>query len=531
MSTPPHLRYEGPVYLDPPFNSNRNYNVIFARRDVVVDADKAQIQAFGDTWRWTPETEWQYRAATSGDLPNEVASALAAMHTLIGENDAMAYLVNMAPRLVELHRVLKRTGSLYLHCDPTMSHYLKVLLDAIFGPEHFRSEITWQRTNVHGNASTNWAAVTDVILYYSRGTQNRCNQPYRLLTDAHTAAKYTGVDPDGRRFSTADMRNPSPRPNLMYPFTARNGVTYQPHPNGWVYSRERLERYDAEGLIYYPRDPSGRPRLKKYLDEAKGTVMSNVWTDIRPINSRAAERLGYPTQKPVALLERILAASSNEGDVVLDPFCGCGTTVDAAQKMGRQWIGIDVTYIAVDLIEKRLLHTFGADITQAYEVRGIPRDTAGALALFQRDAFEFERWAVSLLSGTPNQRQVGDRGIDGVIRFPLDKAGGVGSALVSVKGGKQIGPAFVRDLYGTVQTQHAEMGLLATMQSPTRHGRCGFARRKLRVAGERPDVPQGAARDGARPAGRQEAADAAYAYPYISASRRRVSSDQASFEF
>ena len=186
-----------------------------------------------------------------------------------------------------------------------------------------------------------------------------------------------------------------------------------------------------------------------------------------PINNRSREALGYPTQKPVALLERILEVSSNEGDIVLDPFCGCGTTIDAAQKLGRRWIGIDVTFIAVDLIEKRLRHAHGPGITDTYEVLGIPRDIGGARALFQRSPFDFERWAVSLINAQPNEKQVGDKGVDGVARFPLDRKVN-GRILVSVKGGGTIGPQFVRDLLGTVETQKAQMGVLITTAAPTR---------------------------------------------------------------
>jgi len=197
-------------------------------------------------------------------------------------------------------------------------------------------------------------------------------------------------------------------------------------------------------------------------------VVGDVWTDINSINAGATERLGYPTQKPLALLERIIETSSNPGDTVIDVFCGCGTAVDAAQKLGRKWVGIDVTYIAIDLIEKRLQHTYGDEIKESYQVLGIPRDKRAALALFSRSPFDFERWAVSLIDGQPNQKQVGDKGIDGVARFPLDARGAVGRVLISVKGGKQLNPAMVRDLGGTVSTQKAEMGVLITNGPPTR---------------------------------------------------------------
>lgn len=450
------------VYLDPPFNSNRNYNVIFARHDVKDVEDAAQIEAFGDTWRWTPVTAEQYREAVTGGLPSGVADALSAFRTLLGENDAMAYLVNMAPRLVELRRVLKPTGSLYLHADPTMSHYLKVLLDAIFEARNFRSDITWLRTTTHSDAKR-WSPNADTLLYYGKSDRVTWN-PARVAHDpAYVADKYRFTDPDGRRYRLDNITSPNPRPNLTYEWKG-----HSPPRNGWRYSRERMAALDAEGRIWYPDSKDKRPQLKRYLDEQEGVVLGNVWTDISPINSRASERLGFPTQKPLTLLERIISASSNEGDVVLDPFCGCGTTVDAAQRLGRRWIGIDVTYIAIDLIAKRLLHTYKEDIEGTYEIRGIPRDARSARALFEQSPFDFERWAVSLVNGQPNERQVGDRGIDGVIRFNTDNKGGIGRVLVSVKGGRQLGPQFVRDLLGTVETQHAEMGLLITMGEPTR---------------------------------------------------------------
>jgi DNA modification methylase len=451
------------VYLDPPFNSNRGYNVIFAHHDTTsATDDRAQIQAFDDTWRWTPVTGDQFASYVGGGLPNEVANALTAFRTLLGENDAMAYLVNMAPRLVEMHRVLKSTGSLYLHCDPTMSHYLKVLLDAIFGAANFRNEIVWQRTAVKGDARVRLGRIHDVILCYGEP-----DATFRRTSTTHSEAyvlRFKFDDGDGRGpYSDAPLDSPNPRPNLTYDYKGN-----PPPANGWRVSREEMERLDADNRLIFPKKPGARIRRKNYLSEQEGVPLGDVWTDIPPLNSQAAERLGYPTQKPLALLDRIIGASSNEGDVVLDPFCGCGTTVDAAQRLGRHWLGIDVTYLAIDLIEKRLLHTYGESITGTYDVRGIPRDKAAALALFSRSPFDFERWAVSLVGGQPNQKQVGDKGIDGVARFPLDARGAVGRVLVSVKGGRQLNPSMVRDLGGTVATQKAEMGVLITNTPPTR---------------------------------------------------------------
>ncbi|MDO3394668.1 DNA methyltransferase [Nocardioides sp. SOB44] len=455
------------VYLDPPFNSNRNYNVLFGRHETHPADDAAQMQAFGDTWVWTPETEEQYLELIQGGTPNRVADALTAFRTLLGENDAMAYLVNMTPRLVELHRVLKSTGSMYLHCDPTMSHYLKVLLDATFGPTMYRNEITWRRTStVKGNAgqgARHFGRNTDIILFYTKSDIYTFNPVFQPYSDEYLRKKFSYVEEGtGRRFQTVSMEGPggAAKGNPLYEVL---GVTRY-----WRFSKPEMERLISEGRVHQAK-PGNVPRQKYYLDEAKGVQLQSLWSDIDAINSQAAERLGYPTQKPLALLERILAVSTNPGDTVLDPFCGCGTTVDAAQSLNRKWLGIDVTYIAIDLIRKRLRHTYGEEIEGTYDVLGIPRDRAGAFALFSQSPFDFERWAVSLVNAQPNEKQVGDKGIDGVARFFLDASGkNFGRILVSVKGGKTIGPQFVRDLLGTVETQKAEMGILITMTEPTR---------------------------------------------------------------
>ncbi len=460
------------VYLDPPFNSSRNYNVLFGKRSGQGQnaSDAAQIQAFGDTWIWTPTTDEQFAALMSGEVSARVADALTAMKLLVGEGDAMAYLVNMAPRLVELHRVLKSTGTMWLHCDPTMSHYLKILLDAIFGIQRFGGEIIWKRTTAHSDSKQGRklpGRIHDVLLMYTKSelwTWNPLHLPY---DDSYIESHYRFVEPEtGRRFRKDNLTAAKPGGDTSYDW---KGV---PPYSGryWAYSRENMEKFDAEGRLSYTR--TGMPELKRYLDEMPGVSIQDVWNDIDPINARAAERLGYPTQKPLALLERIMKLSSNPGDVVLDPFCGCGTTVDAAVRLDRRWLGIDITYIAVDLIEKRLQHTHGEDITSTYKVRGIPRDLGGAYALFSKSPFDFERWVVSLVHAQPNEKQVGDKGIDGVARFPLDgknlKVRGFGRILVSVKGGKTVGPQFVRDLVGTVESQKAEMGILITMAEPTK---------------------------------------------------------------
>lgn len=449
------------VYLDPPFNSNRNYNVIFARHpgDGHEGDASAQIKAFGDTWHWTHATDAQYqRYVNAGELPFQVGEALEAFGKLLGENDAMAYLVNMAPRLVEIHRVLKPTGSLYLHCDPTMSHYLKIMLDAVFGAAQFQNEVSWQRAGAK-NDSVRYGRCHDVILFYTAGKKFTWNPQYTPLGQRSIDKNYTHVEAEtGRRYTRGDLTAAKPGGDVDFEW---HGV--RPYRGRhWAYSRENLDQMYAEGRIEFRS--TGMPRLKRYLDEDQGVPLHDVWIDIR-LTSADKERLGYPTQKPLALLERIIASSSNEGDVVLDPFCGCGTTVDAAQRLGRHWIGIDITFIAVDLIEKRLQDRYPG-IEGTYETFGKPRDMAGARALFRRSPFDFERWAVTRINARPNEKQVGDKGVDGVARFHLDRKTR-GRVLVSVKGGSTVGPHFVRDLLGTVETQKAQMGVLITMADPT----------------------------------------------------------------
>ncbi len=456
------------VYLDPPFNSARNYNVIFARGEHA-DRAGAQIQAFEDTWEWTPVTDDQFAQYINGGLPVRVGEALRAFYTLLGENDALAYLVNMAPRLVELHRILNQTGSLWLHCDPTMSHYLKVLLDAIFGAQNFVNDITWKRSSTRSSITRINRRAHDVILFYAKSSAYKFNPQFGDLEDS-TLEGYKYDDGDGRKYS----RVPLLVSGLRNGDTGKPWRGIDPNTKGkggmhWVTTRDNLERYQEQGKVYWPNTPGGTPRLKYYADESPGSPLSDVWTDVPLISSNAAESLGYPTQKPLALLERILALGTDPGDVVLDPFAGCGTTIDAAQKMGRQWIGIDVTYIAVDLILKRLEHSYGPAVLDDIEVTGIPRDTGAAQALFDANPFDFERWAVSLVGAQPNAKQVGDRGIDGVARFPL--GGGkhnLGRVLVSVKGGRQLNPAMVRDLAGTLNTEKAELGVLIIQHPPTR---------------------------------------------------------------
>jgi site-specific DNA-methyltransferase (adenine-specific) len=457
------------VYLDPPFNSNRDYNVIF--KDESGRKSDAQLLAFEDTWHWGPDAEAQYAYLTNtarnqGRVPSTVSTIVAALRSGIGENQMMAYLVEMAVRLVELHRVLKPTGSLYLHCDPTASHYLRVLLDAVFDPINFRSEVTWQRTNVHSD-SKEWSAVSDRLLYYVKDARERYtwNPPHLTHSDEYLRSKYRYRDPDGRVYRLDNMTSPNPRPNMMYEWKGHASPAM-----GWRYERATMERLDAQGRIWYPDSTDKRPQLKRYLDEMAGTLATNIWTDIAPINSQAKERLGYPTQKPLALLERILAASSNPGDVVLDPFCGCGTALVAAQKLDRQWIGIDVTYLSIAVMRARLKDSFGlADV----EVIGQPTEVDGARAMLVgtglEGQYQFQWWALDLIGAQPLgavQKKGADRGIDGAISFSTGPRGEMGRALVSVKSGS-VNSSQVRDLKGVLEREKAEIGLFVTLEEPS----------------------------------------------------------------
>lgn len=468
------------VYLDPPFNSDRNYNVLFRTPKGV--QSEAQITAFDDTWHWGPQAAHSLEQILK--THGELGELLDLLVRKLGHNDLSAYLIMMAVRLIELHKVLKPTGSLYLHCDPTASHYLKIVLDLIFEPRNFRNEIVWKRTNVHSDSKT-WSRVSDTIFFYTKSNFYTWNAIYNPHSEEHKS-KYSHNDSDGRVYTLDNMTSPNPRPNMMYEWKGHASP-----PNGWRYSKETMAKLDADGLIWYPSDKSKRPRLKRYLDEMSGTLLSNVWTDVAPINSQAKERLGYPTQKPLALLERIIQASSNPGDVMLDPFCGCGTAVHAAQKLGRCWIGIDITHLAISLIEKRLRDAFpGID----FVVEGTPKDLDGARDLALRDKYQFQWWACSLVNAQPYQgkKKGADTGIDGLIYFTDIQAGKpvVKKIIVSVKGGENIGAAMVRDLAGTIQASKAEIGLFVTLAEPTKPMTAEAAKAGFYQAGNGREYPR-----------------------------------------
>lgn len=444
------------VYLDPPFNSNATYNVLFAEQDG--SRATAQIKAFEDTWQWDEVSARAHQEVIESG--GRVAEAMIAFRQLLRPSNMLAYLSMMAPRLVELRRVLKPTGSLYLHCDSTASHYLKALLDAIFGPENFRNEIVWKRTSSHSD-SGRYGRVHDIIFYYSIGANPTWNQLYQPYEQGYVEQYYRYKDENGRSFMSD---------NLSASGLSGGGYDYEWHGvrRVWRCPIETMKRLDDEGKIFYTKN--GIPRLKRYLDEAKGLPAQDVWTDIEALRSWHQERLHYPTQKPEALLERIVAASSKPGDVVLDPFCGCGTAVAAAQKLGRRWIGIDITHLAINLIKHRLVNTFGVDVK--YQVIGEPVDQQGAASLAASDPYQFQWWALGLVGARPAEQKKGaDKGIDGRLYFHDESTGGTTKQIIfSVKAGKASAP-HLRDLLGVLDREKAQIGVLISLQEPTREMR------------------------------------------------------------
>ena len=453
------------VYLDPPFNSNANYNVLFKER--TGEESPAQIKAFTDTWEWTQETERTYEQdiIVNAAVPMAVKEMISAFRQFIGNNAMMAYLVMMAPRLVELHRALKPTGSIYLHCDPTASHYLKILMDTVFGKQNFRTEIAWKRTSAHSDTKQGrrqHGRVHDTILFYTKGPSWTWNPIYTTYDEDYVEQFYRYVESEtGRRYTLGDLTGPggAAKGNPSYDVM---GVTRY-----WRYSREQMDELIAEGRIVQT-SPGAVPRYKRYLDEMPGVPLQDIWTDTGPVASQSAERLGYATQKPEALLRRMIQSSSNEGDVVLDPFCGCGTAVAAAEKLGRRWIGIDITHLAVALMKNRLKTTFNIDAGKDYRVVGEPEDVGSSRALWEQDAYQFQYWAMSLLEAQPRseQKKGADRGVDGLLYFIDGQKRTSQKVVVQVKGGQVSSPQ-IRDLKGTVEREKAAMGLFITLEEPT----------------------------------------------------------------
>lgn len=440
------------IYLDPPFNSNQYYNLPFT----TLGKDAAAVEAFKDIWSWDDATRDLEKRLRAERDTIALSTYINDVKMLRGGQDSLsAYLVNMAIRLHEMKRVMKSSGAIYLHCDPKASHYLKVLMDAVFGSKRFLNEISWKRSGRRSSIKKSLRRAHDVILLYTKSSAYTFNLDYEE-TDDTLLDKYTGKDKRGL-FRLVP---------LMASGKVKGGETGQPwrgfDPNSrgksgmhWLTKHEKLEEYVSAGLVDFPRKADGVPQLKYYWDQNKGIPLSDFWDDIALINSMGDESLGYPTQKPLALLERIISLSSNEGDTVLDPFCGCGTTLQAAEVLHRNWIGIDVSRFSVGVVKNRLVESFEKGILKQITVSGIPTDVESALALARDNPWEFEKWACGQLGAKGLYKRPGakgaDSGIDGVIEFYADPSS-KSYAIVQVKGGT-VKPNDVKALYSDVERE------------------------------------------------------------------------------
>jgi len=449
------------IYLDPPFNSKATYNVLFSEKNGTESA--AQITAFEDTWHWGIESEAAYHEVVTGG--GKLADLVGALRQFLGTNDMMAYLTMMAVRLVEFHRVLKETGSIYLHCDPTASHYVKLLLDASFSASNFRTEIIWKRSSAHSDTKQGrqqHGRIHDVILFFTKSEEWKWNPIYTPHDQEYVDRFYRYTEPDtARRYMLDNLTGPGGAAKGNPEYEVMGVIRY------WRYTKEKMEALIKEGRIIQTR-PGAVPRYKRYLDEMPGVPLQDIWSDIGPVSSQAKERLGYPTQKPESLLERIVGASSNEGDVVLDPFCGCGTAIAVAERLHRRWIGIDITHLAVTLMKHRLHDSFGDDLSP-YEVIGDPKDLTSARALAEENRYQFEWWALGLVEAQPAQdkKKGADKGVDGLIYFIDNAEGKLKRILVQVKSG-HVARAQVSDLCHAVDRENAALGLFITLEEPTR---------------------------------------------------------------
>jgi len=461
-------------YIDPPFNSKRNYNQIYNN---VGKEDQAQAQAFIDTWTWDDHANQglvEIQENYLGHFTSQSIDLISGLAKVLGKGSLLAYLVGMTLRIVEIHRVLKPTGSFYLHCDPTASHYLKIILDAIFCAQggDFLSEISWKRTNAHNDAKQGrkqYGNIRDIILFYAKSNNWIWNWQYSEYNPEYINKMYKHIHKEtGRRYRLGDLTAAKAGGNVSYEFYG----TYPYKGRYWAYSKENMEKLKQEGRIYFP-PKGGTPQYIRYLDEMPGVPLQNSWEDIAPLTSGTKERLGYPTQKPEALLERIIKASSNEGDVVLDAYCGCGTTIAVAERLQRNWIGIDITYQSISLMLKRLEDSFGKNVLDNVILNGIPKDmeSAQALALKKDDRTrkEFEKWAVLTYSNNRaviNAKKGADKGIDAIAYFRSEKDDPE-RIILQVKSGK-VSSRDIRDLQGTITRENATLGIFITLQKPTK---------------------------------------------------------------
>lgn len=474
------------IYLDPPFNSKQNYNLMY--KNLTGKPVPEQAEAFCDTWDMDEEKEDLLRnmpvLLREYNVNPEIIDFWRLWMSALRDTQphVLAYLLYMTRRLLHMRVILKPTGSIYLHCDPTASHYIKIMMDAIFDHRNFQNEIIWKRTSAHVNPKR-WGPVHDVILFYSKSEKFTWNTVYQPYDKEYLEVKYKHKDEKGhyrlsdltgagwgggdsgkdwQGFSVKDTGRhwAVPKDELVAVVGAEKAATLN--------TQEKLDALNAHGFIYWtPRgkhNGRGFPQFKRYL--TGGVPIQDVASDISPINSQAKERLGYPTQKPRALLERIISASSNEGDLIFDPFCGCGTTIYAAEKTKRRWIGCDIAILSIRLVTDVLEDKYKLVNGVHFEVDGIPVSVEQAHELFRRDPYQFQHWLVEKTGGFPMKRMVADRGIDGRLYF--ETKAGLREMVLSVKGGK-IRPTDIRDLRGVLEREsNAEMAGFLCLQEPTK---------------------------------------------------------------
>ena len=445
------------IYIDPPFNSKRNYNVLFESIDMK-DAT-AQKTAFADTWSNVTYIDTLNEIA---ELDRDLWKYLTTLSEIRTSDSAVAYLTTMAIRIHYMHKLLKDTGSFYLHCDPTMGSYLRLICDLIFGEKNFQNEITWIRSSAHSDAKQGRRAygnIADLILFYSKTDNNTFNTQYLPYSEEYINAFYHHVDSDGRKYRLGDLTAAKGGGDTSYDF---HGT--KPYKGRfWAYSRENMEKYKKEGRLHFPKN-GGTPSYKRYLDEMPGVAAQNVWDDIRPLSGSETERLGYPTQKPQALMERIIKASSNEGDVVADFFCGCGTTIAAAQKLNRRWIGADISHLAIRLIQKRLVDTYGQGIRHSFVIKGFPADIASAkeLSVSEGGRLLFQEWVIEvLMNGIVNPKKTADGGWDGYLTFETPEKKEF--VIIEVKSGN-VNVKNVREFLHVIETEKAAMGVFVCFE-------------------------------------------------------------------
>jgi DNA modification methylase len=457
-------------YIDPPFNSKRNYNQIYNN---IGQEDHAQAQAFVDTWTWNDHANdclGQILMNVNGVQTQQSIELISGLDRVLGRGSLLAYLVSMTVRIAEIRRVLKPTGSFYLHCDPTASHYLKIITDGIFCGQggDFKNEITWKRSSAHSDTkqgARHYGRVTDTILFYSKGRNNIWNQQYIPYDEEYINRDYRRVDENGRRYRIDNLQGPGGA-EKGNPYYEVMGVWRH-----WRYSKEKMQKLIEQGRIIQTK-PGAVPQYKRYLDEMPGLPVQNLWDDIAVINNRSKEKLGYPTQKPEALLERIIKASSNEGDLVLDAYCGCGTSTSVAQRLNRRWIGIDITYQSISLVLKRLEERYGKDVLGNITLNGIPRDMESAVALAHKKddrlRKEFEKWAILTYTNNRaiiNDKKGADRGIDGTAFFMTSKKDNAKIVFQVKSGGVKRND--VATLRGDMEREKAAMAVLIILEKPT----------------------------------------------------------------